>query len=100
MHGLVRAPRVSGGDDLFVDDVSDGELHRPAGEVEWIGEQEDDRGRSPAHEVTSVRVQTVLVLGDESNDHLFSDSLYRQMVAKISRAKGSYLSVTCHNPGL
>ncbi len=52
-----RSAGVSGGeesgrDDFFFDDVRDPELNRPPGEAERLGEQEDDRGRSPAHDVT------------------------------------------------
>ncbi len=71
----------SGRDDLFLDDVRDPKLNRPAGETERLGEQEDDRGRSPADDVTGEGVRTILILGDETNDHLFSGSLYRQEVA-------------------
>ncbi len=70
-----------GRDDLFLDDVRNSKLNRPAGEAERLGEQEDDRGRSPTHDVTGEGVPSILILGDEIDDHLFSDSLYRQAVA-------------------
>ena len=41
-----------GRDDLFLDYVRDPKLNRPAGDAERLVEQEDDRGRSPAHDVT------------------------------------------------
>lgn len=82
----LRGARVSGGgdsgrNDLLLDDVGDPKLNRPAGEAERRGQQEDDGCWSPAHNVTGERVQTILILDDERNDHLSSDSLYRQKVA-------------------